>query len=484
MGTRKRGIDSVPTGLVSSKHGWSGKRIELVCPPEGDRVALEVLGWHGVVPITFDLAGEVAEMKRRFSIPYGDVQQRLEVDDGRLSFFVQPPDPLRPTLKEEQDTVLSALQEPTAAPRLQELIEPRHRIAILSDDFTRPTPTHKILPVVLAELARIGVPDQNIRIVVARGMHRRLTRSDMEAKVGRDILDRFDVKNHENDRNLVQLGRSRKGTPVWVNATVVEADVRIAIGNICAHPVAGFGGGAKIIVPGVAGAETIHVNHSLCDHPNVTIGATDGNPVREDMEEIARTARLDFLINTILNPQKEIVAAFAGDVVAAHRAGVRHYTGMYGARVQEPADVVVVGASPRDATFGHATFALYAAVTLARPGSVLILVAPCTEGPGTKEAREGFRALARKPLPELMRLIRTGQVSASGGAFNYAYSKAMNRSRVVLVSDRYTSAEAADLGVGYASSVQEALDSALSEAGAAALVGVMPAAGLAVPITT
>jgi nickel-dependent lactate racemase len=109
------------------------------------------------------------------------------------------------------------------------------------------------MPVVLGKLAEIGVPDRNIKVVIARGTHRRLSPSDMEAKVGKEAVGRFEVKNHENDKDLVHLGESKKGTPVWINRTVVEADVRIEIGNVCAHPVAGYGGGAKIIVPGVAG---------------------------------------------------------------------------------------------------------------------------------------------------------------------------------------------------------------------------------------
>ena len=247
------------------------------------------------------------------------------------------------------------------------------------DDFTRPTPAYKVMPVVLEALAKIGVADENIKIIIARGTHRRLSHTDMEQKVGKEIVERFEVKNHENDTDLVPLGKSKKGTPVWINQTFVEADVRVAIGSVCAHPVAGYGGGAKIIVPGVAGRETIHVNHSRCDHPNVTIGIMDGNPVREDMNDIARMAKLDFIVNTILNPQKEIIRVVAGDVLMAHKEGVKFYSEIYGAKADELADIVVVGASPRDATFGHATFALYAGVSMAKAGGTLILVAPCTE---------------------------------------------------------------------------------------------------------
>lgn len=421
-------------------------------------------------------------MRHCIAIPYGDSEKRLEVDEADLLFSVEPSLPPRPSPAQEQDEVRRAVANPIGAPSLDELVGPQHKVTILVDDFTRPTPAYKVLPVVLDTLGRIGVADENIRVVIARGMHRRLSRADMEQKVGREVVARFEVKNHENDKDLVHLGDSTRGTPVWINRTVVEADVRIAIGSVCAHPVAGYGGGAKIIVPGVAGRETIHVNHSRCDHPNVTIGKIDGNPVREDMNDIARIAQLDFIVNTILNPRKEIIRAVAGDVVMAHKEGAEFYSGIYGAKADEPADVVVVGASPRDATFGHATFALYAAVSMAKSGGTLILVAPCTEGPGTREGRESFRELAKMAPDELMKLIRTGEVSASGGAFDYCYSKAMSRNQTVLVSDNYSETEARDLGVGYACSVQEAVDNALADMGASAGVGVLPVAGLTVPL--
>jgi nickel-dependent lactate racemase len=214
----------------------------------------------------------------------------------------------------------------------------------------------------------------------------------------------------------------------------------------------------------------------------VTIGVTAGNPVREDMNDIARLAKLDFIVNTILNPQKEIIGAVAGDVLGAHEEGIALYRRIYGAARQEPADVVVVGASPRDATFGHATFALYAGVAMAKTGGILILVAPCTEGPGTKAGREGFREQSKLAPRELMERIRKREISASGGAFNFCFAKAMRTSRVVLVSDSYSESEARDLGVGYSGSVQEAVDSALDEAGKGARVSVLAVAGLTVPL--
>ncbi len=421
-------------------------------------------------------------MKHVTAVAYARGAKRLEVDRDRLAFCVEPSLPPRPSSGEERDVIRRATSNPIGQSPLDQLVEPGHTVAVLVDDFTRPTPAYKVLPVVLGELVKAGVAEPSIRIVIARGMHRRLSRADMEQKVGKDVLARYEVKNHENDKDLVRLGESGKGTPVWINRTVVEADVRVAIGSVCAHPVAGYGGGGKIIVPGVAGKETIHVNHSRCDHPGVAIGKIEGNPVREDMNDIARMAKLDFMVNTILNPHREIIAAVAGDVVEAHEEGIRLYDKTYGAEVRELADLVVVGASPRDATFGHAALALHAGAAMAKPGGTLVLVAPCTEGPGSRDGRKRFRELAEMPPSELMGLIRDGKVSASGGAFDYCYARATHGRRVVLVSDNFSASEAEELGVGYAVSVQDAVDSALSEMPPDASVGVLPVGGLTVPL--
>ena len=421
-------------------------------------------------------------MKCPITIPYAGSEKRLAVEQDRLAFCVAPVLPPRPSPTEEQDAVRRAISAPVGGQRLDQLARQAQRAAVLVDDFTRPTPAYKILPVVLQELADAGVADHNVRIVIARGMHRRLDAADMARKVGSDVLARFEVQNHENDRDLVYLGESQRGTPVWINRTVAEADMRVAVGSVCAHPIAGYGGGAKIIVPGVAGHQTIHVNHSRCDHPSVTIGRIDGNPIREDMNDIARMAKLDFIVNTILNPHREIIGAVAGDVIEAHREGVSLYNQLYGVPVRQHAELVVVGASPRDATFGHATFALYAGASITEPAGTMVLVAPCTEGPGTEDSRTRFRELAGKPLDELMELIRQGKVSASGGAFDYAYARGVQDRQVVLVSDSFSASEAADLGVRHSESVQKAVDDCLAGMTSDARVGVLPTGGLTVPV--
>ncbi len=416
------------------------------------------------------------------TVPYAGGEKSFEIADRALLSVFDYAGVESPTPAQEQAAVERTLAEPIETAPLAALARGGKRVAILVDDWTRPTPAYKVLPVILGQLADAGCADDDISIVFAKGMHRELSREEMAQKAGEAVIQRFQAANHDPHGNLVELGESVGGTPVFINRTVAEADLRIAVGSIIAHPVAGFGGGAKIVVPGVAGHETIHHNHGRCNDPNVTIGRVEGNPVREDMEDIARMAGLDMVVNTVLSPSLEIVDAVAGDVVAAHREGVSRYRRIYGAEIQEQAEVGVVGAGPRDATFGHATFALYAGAAMVRPGGSLILVAPCNDGPGSKEDRLSFKEQAATSPEGLMARIRSGEISASGGAFMYVYSKTVNSYHVVLVSDRYSEGDADDLGLGYGAALQEAVDSALSAAGAGGRASVMPSGGLAVPI--
>jgi Uncharacterized conserved protein len=226
---------------------------------------------------------------------------------------------------------------------------------ILVDDWTRPTPAYKVIKFVLKELKEAEVREDNISFIVARGTHRKPTKTELEDKLGKDIVKKYSVSVHDCDRDLVFLVyKSSRGTPVWVNRKLVEADVKISIGTVIPHPLAGYGGGAKIILPGVSGRETINYNHSLVYDARVRVGAVDGNPIREDMEEVAEKVGLNFSVNLILDERRRIVKAFCGDFVEAHRECVREYEKIYGVSVDEQADILVLGSCPRDATFGHA----------------------------------------------------------------------------------------------------------------------------------
>jgi len=425
-------------------------------------------------------------MDKLIKIPYGDGEKSFKIDEKKLLYNIMPSLPPRPTAEEEEAKVRGALDNPIGTERIEDFVKSGDRVALLVDDWTRPTPAFKVAPLVLEELSGAGIKDEDVKVIIARGTHAPLNRGQLEAKLGRRIIERFRVQNHEPGENLMHLGASRKGTPVWINRAVMEADIKIAIGGICTHPIAGYGGGAKIIVPGVAGIETINRNHSLADDPKAAIGVADGNPIREDMEDIARMAGLDFVVNVILNPQKEVIEVVAGDVIKAHRTGVEIYNQIYGVRVGKEADIVVLGASPRDATLYHGTFALPCAVSMVKEKGTIIWVAPCLTGPGSKEERQRFRRTLSIPPDELMRSIKEsalkGRTPPSGGVFDWCTSRVVHRNKVVLISDLISGQEAREWGFDHGDSIQRALDEAIKVAGGDAKVTVIPVGGLTVPI--
>jgi nickel-dependent lactate racemase len=247
--------------------------------------------------------------------------------------------------------IREALQHPIGSRRLAQLARGKKEVCILFDDLTRPTKAGNIVPCVLEELREGGIREQNIRFIAALGLHGAMKLMDFQKKLGDEIPKRFLVFNHNPHENCTYLGDTSHGTPVSVNSEFMACDLRIAIGCIVPHPTAGFGGGGKMIMPGIAHVDSIAANHrNLCQITESggmvfdNWGRVDDNSQRLDMEEISQMARLDFSVNAIVNMRRETVGLFAGDLVEAHRAGVKIARNIYATKAVEPADIVVVNA--------------------------------------------------------------------------------------------------------------------------------------------
>ena len=247
--------------------------------------------------------------------------------------------------------IQEALRNPIGTPRLDSLASGRKEACILFDDLTRPTKADEIIPYVLEDLREGGIKDENIRFIAALGLHGAMKLMDFQKKLGDEIPKRFLVFNHNPYENCTYLGNTSRGTPVYVNSEFMACDLKVAIGSIVPHPTAGFGGGGKMILPGIAHTESIAVNHQklchLSEGGNMVLdnwGRVDENPQRLDMEEIAQMARLDFSINALVNIRRETVGLFAGDLVQAHREGVRMARKIYATQTPDPADIVVANA--------------------------------------------------------------------------------------------------------------------------------------------
>jgi nickel-dependent lactate racemase len=241
-----------------------------------------------------------------------------------------------------EDGIRKAFRNPIGTKTIKELAKGKREVAILFDDMSRATPTEVIIPYVLEELAAAGIADDNIRFIAAIAAHGSMNGIDFRKKLGDEVMGRFPVYNHNPYENCTPLGVSGRGTPISVNSEVMSCDLKIGIGSIVPHPFSGFGGGSKIILPGVASMETIDANHSrLGLSPTIGIGTYEGNLVKQDMDETARMAGLDIKVDAILNLKREVTALFVGDLIAEHVEGVKLAREHYATDMVSDADIVV-----------------------------------------------------------------------------------------------------------------------------------------------
>jgi nickel-dependent lactate racemase len=287
-------------------------------------------------------------------------------------------------LKDERAAVIQALEHPIGSKPLKEIIKSGAHICISFTDITRATPNDRIIPWLLQHLAH--VPRESITLLNQLGTHRPNTRAELEKMLTPEIVRDFHVLNHEPENHAahVQLGTMRDGTPALINRHVVEADVRIITGFIEPHFFAGFSGGIKGICPGTAALETVMSNHGAKNigDPNATFGVNEGNPLWEELRDIALRAGPSFLLNVTLNEERQITNVFAGDIIKAHQTGAEFVRQSAMQKVEAPFDVVVTTNSgyPLDMNLYQGVKGMSAGARIIKPGGTLILAAECREG--------------------------------------------------------------------------------------------------------
>jgi len=299
-------------------------------------------------------------------------------------------------LKNERAAVIHALENPIGSKPLKEIIKAGDQICITFTDITRATPNDRLIPWLLQHLAY--VPRENITLLNQLGTHRPNTRAELDKMLTPEVVRDYRVLNHEPENSAahVQLGTMRDGTPALINRHVVEADVRIITGFIEPHFFAGFSGGIKGICPGTAALETVMSNHGAKNigNPNATFGVNVGNPLWEELRDIALRAGPSFVLNVTLNEERQITNVFAGDIIKAHQTGTEFVRQSAMQRVETPFDVVVTTNSgyPLDMNLYQGVKGMSAGARIIKSGGTLILAAECREG-----------VPANSPLDKLLR---------------------------------------------------------------------------------
>jgi len=394
---------------------------------------------------------------REIEIPYGHKRLRFEVDASRLLKVIAPVQ-AGPSLNPSKEIEMS-IENPINAPRIEDMVNKGKKIAIACDDNTRATPVHLILPVLLKKIENLRVRRENIRVIIALGTHRRMTEDQMKEKYGAEAVEKYTFINHDyyEQSELKYVGMLTNKASVWINKHFLECDVKIGIGNIVPHFSAGWSGGSKILLPGLAGDETVGQMHllSAVTVPN-SLGKTE-NPSRILMDEFAKKTGLHLIINTVLTQNKEIVKVFSGDFIKAHRNGIKDSRRVYGVSVPFLADITVASSYPADIDFWQAQKGLYSANLATKKGGGIILVASCPEGVSTTHPQWiEFLQYKTEEIKLLIEQKKVEDIVAASLAFHI--SKIRQLYDVCIVTEGISYNEAEKLHFTKFGSIPEALD--------------------------
>jgi nickel-dependent lactate racemase len=354
-------------------------------------------------------------------------------------------------------------------------------VAIAVNDKTRPVPHHQLLPPLMERLAALGIPDKAIRFYVAGGTHPPMLPEEYPEILPGGLSEHYRVVPHdpEDYGQMVNLGETRCSTPVWVNAAYVHSDLKIVVGNIEPHQFSGFSGGVKSAAIGLAGFKTINRNHSLMNHPDSRLGKYEGNPVRQDIEEIGSKMGIQIALNAILNQQRQIVHVLAGQPQEVMRAGIAlsRKACQIVANQRYALLITSPGGYPKDINLYQAQKALGHAILIARKGGTIILTAACPEGTGSA-SYEAWMQDKHSYQEILDRFAEEGFRIGPHKAFQIA----RDASRVRLLSITEMHKEfAGKLLLNPAQDLQSALNLALTDLQSGDRIGVIPHANSTIP---
>ena len=337
----------------------------------------------------------------RLKLDYGTDGLEVDLPDERVT-VIEPM--FRQAVPDAHEALLKALRAPIGRPPIRDIVKPGQRVAISVCDITRAQPRAEMVRALLEEMP--GIRAEDVTILIATGTHRTNTPAEMERMLGADILSRHAVINHDSrdDDSLAHVGETKTGVPVYLNKRWLAADIRITTGFVEPHFFAGFSGGPKMIAPGLAGLRTVMVLHDATriGSPNATWGIIEGNPIQDDVREIARMTGVSFSVDVTLNRDQQITAVFAGELFAEHGQACAAAKGSVMRAVDRPFDVVLTTNSgyPLDQNLYQAVKGMSAAAKVVKPAGTIICAAECRDGlPNHGSYGE---VLASRPSPQAL----------------------------------------------------------------------------------
>ncbi|MGI6263017.1 MAG: nickel-dependent lactate racemase [Succiniclasticum sp.] len=428
---------------------------------------------------------------KEYEVPYGKGTQRVLLPEDKVAQVLLPPVTERPRTVEE--LMRDALDHPIGSPRLDEIVHPGETVVLVVSDITRTWAMFdRFVPLLVQELNRIGVPDKDISVIIATGKHRLNTAAEKEEILGSDLYHRLKVYDHDpSTEACVFYGTTKRGTPVWIDKRAAAADRVILTGGLSPHIYAGFGGGRKSVLPGIAGVETINHNHNMAltdeigggVNPDTSIMRHIGNRVSEDMCDAAALFSPDFLVNVIVDANGNFYKILAGDWYQAWEQGTRDVMKLQGVPLREKSDIVIVsgGGYPRDISLYQGMKCYAPGAAALKEGGIMIAVLRCQD---MKEPPEFFDSFRYKDMLQMEKDVRANFTVPFYVAF---YMCCLARSfTIILVTEPENFAAARQTGAIPAATLEEAWKLAQQQLAAAGkteyTINIMPYGGDTLPV--
>ena len=412
----------------------------------------------------------------KVKLPYGKEEIELELPEN-ADILVSKAGQLKRE-KTQEELVQEALENPIGSVRVSELAKGKKKIVVITSDHTRPVPSKVTLPIYLREI-RKGNPDADITILIATGFHRPTTKEEMIDKFGADVVakEHFVVHMSQKDEDMTYLGKLPSGGDLLINKLAAEADLVVSEGFIEPHFFAGFSGGRKSILPGIASQKTVFGNHcsKFIASDKSRTGNLDGNPIHKDMQFAAEKAKLAFILNVVINSKKEVVAAFAGDCVKAHEKGCEFVTDISSIKGTN-ADIAITtnGGYPLDQNIYQSVKSMTAAEACVKPDGIIVEVSKCNDGHGGEGFYNTFKnAKNAKEVEDTILKVKMEDTIADQWE-SQILARILSRHQVLYVADPSAKQILEDMHIEYVPTVEEALKIALERKGKDAKVAAIP----------
>ena len=415
----------------------------------------------------------------KIDIPYGKNFVNIEIPDKSRIVY---PEKLS-GVSNVRAEIRKALNNPIGCLPIRQLATGKTDAIIVINDITRPIPTKVMLEELLKDLAKAGIEGDDVKVVIALGNHRPNTKEEIMQMVGKELYNRLNIYNHdcEDDSHLTFMGVTKGGLPIWVNSLFAKASLKILTGLITPHQSAGYSGGRKSIIPGIAGLETLRLHHSFPIRPyEPAFGWLQGNPFHEEALNGARIVGTDFILNVVKNSDGEIIKAVAGDLLLAHERGVNFCKESWIVKLNKKYDIAIVspGGYPRDFDLHQSQKAISPVENILQEQGIIVLLAECIDGIG----KFGELLKNAESPKQMIKRFRNEGFTPDHSSKAFMYARALDKFKVILSCSGIEQKEVEQMFFQYAADSQTAINMSLRLKGPDANIIVLPYAIDTIPI--